>query len=136
MKQSVTYITLFVLSLFCTKVSAQNEASKPEVIYPVYFDVSPPLRDMVKIAPEKADNSLKVIKNYFNIKKNKVAFPSDWVDPLIQHTRTRMTTQDSTIENFLGNSNTQGYDPPDTYGVRLALNDYFAFGKLSFLNIQ
>jgi hypothetical protein len=131
MKQSVTYITLFVLSLFCTNVSSQNEASKPEVIYPVYFDVSPPLRDMVKIAPEKADNSLKVIKNYFNIKKNKVAFPSDWVDPLIQHTRTRMTTQDSTIENFAGNSNTQGYDPPDTYG-QVGLNDYFALVNCHF----
>ena len=127
MKRTLTFIFSLALVLAGINVFAQKDALKPEVIHPVYFDISPPLRDMVKIAPEKADNSLKVIKNYFNVLKDrdKTTFPSDWVDPSVQHTRLRMTpTQDSTILNFLGNSNSQGYDPPDTYG-QVGLNNYF-----------
>jgi hypothetical protein len=134
MKKAITFISSLAFVLFCMNVSAQQDAIKPEVKHPVYFDVSPPLRDMVKNSPEKADNTLKVIKNYFNARKNKnkESFSSDWVDPLIQHIRTSMTTQqDSTIQNFLGNTNTQGYDPPDTYG-QVGPNDYFALVNCHF----
>ena len=134
MKKSITFISLLVFVLFGINVFAQTETLKPEVKHPVYFDVSPPLRDMVKIAPEKADNSLKVIKNFFNARKNKnkETFPPDWVDPLIQHARMKMTqNQDSTIENFDGNSNSQGYDPPDTYGA-VSPSYYFALVNCHF----
>lgn len=40
-------------------------------------------------------------------------------------------TQDSTIQNFLGNTNMQGYDPPDTYG-QVGPNDYFALVNCHF----
>lgn len=128
MKKNITLFSLLFLLLFGFKATAQNEPLKPVVQHPVYFDVSPPLRDMVKAAPEKADNSLKVIKNFFNSRnnRNKENFSSYWIDPSIQHSRMRMTTtSDSTIENFAGNSNTQGYDPPDTYGA-VGPDDYFA----------
>jgi len=131
MKQVITLFSSLALILFCMNGLAQNENIKPEVKHPVYFDVSPPLRDMIKMAPEKADNSLKVIKNYFNSRdnKNKVTYPNDWVDPLIQKTRRIIakmdsTSQDSTIQNFNGGNNNQGYDPPDTYG-QVGPNDYF-----------
>jgi hypothetical protein len=126
MKKIVSLLLLLIFFFSFIDVFTQNVAGKPEVKHPVYFDVSPPLRDMAKILP-KADNSLKVIKNYFNARKtrNKETFSSDWADPLVQkHQKHNMTTSDSTIQNFLGGTNNQGYDPPDTYGV-VGLNDYF-----------
>jgi hypothetical protein len=134
MKKPITFVSSLVLFLFSSYGFAQKETLKPEVQRPVYFDVSPPLRDMVKITPEKADNSLKVVKNFMNSarNRNKITFPSDWVDPLIQHPRMKMTqNQDSTIENFAGNNNSQGYDPPDTYGA-IGPNDYFALVNCHF----
>jgi hypothetical protein len=118
MKKIINIISSLALILFCMDAFAQKEALKPEVKHPVYFDVSPPLRDMPTISA-KADNSWRVIKNYFDARKNrnKESFSSDWVDPLVQRQyQYKMSTADSTIQNFSGNSNTQGYDPPDTYG--------------------
>ena len=121
--------------VFCIHFAfGQNMATGPIVRYPIYFDVSPPLKDMVKIVPPKADNSLKVIKNFFNVKKNRnrEIFSPDWVDPIVQRTINRMTTSpDSTIQNFLGGTNTQGYDPPDTYG-NVGLSDYFQIVNCHF----
>ncbi|MGA3012834.1 MAG: T9SS type A sorting domain-containing protein [Bacteroidales bacterium] len=132
MKRIFALLFSLILILSCISVYAQKEAIKPEIKHPVYFDISPPLRDMPVLLP-KSDNSWKVIKNFINFRKNrnKEAFPSDWTDPLIQH-KTKMTTaQDSTILNFLGNTNTQGYDPPDTYGD-VGPNDYFALVNCHF----
>jgi Secretion system C-terminal sorting domain len=90
----------------------------PEINKPVYFDVSPPLRDLVKTVPDKADNSWKVIMNHFNMKKRHgERFPSDWKDPLVLNdVKLRATSQDTIMANFDGNSNSQGYDPPDVTG--------------------
>lgn len=127
MKNSMKIIFSLLFVFLCVYVSlAQDEISKPEIKRPVYFDVSPPLRDMPTITA-RTDNTWKVIKNYFNARKNrnKDMFPSDWKDPLVQrHYKMSPATQDSTIENFLGNTNTQGYDPPDTYGD-VGPNHYF-----------
>ena len=125
-----------LIGLLCIIMStgfSQTDGSKPVVQKAIYFDVSPPLRDMVKSTPEKADNSWKVIKNYFNARKNnRQTFSSDWVDPLIQHNyKIPTTTQDSTIQNFQSNSNTQGYDPPDTYG-QVGPNHYFSLVNCHF----
>ena len=69
MKKVSLIISMLV---FCTYFSfCQNDISGPIVQYPVYFDVSPPLRDMVKNPPPKADNSWKdgIVKNHFNIRQ-------------------------------------------------------------------
>jgi len=126
MKKNFFYFSSLAFIFLCISALAQKEAIKPEIKYPVYFDVSPPLRDM-PILTENADNSLKVIKNFINARKNKkkVAFSSNWIDPLVQNKNQLMTTADSTIQNFLGNTNTQGYDPPDTHGD-VGPNNYFA----------
>lgn len=79
MKKVIIFISSLGLILSNVNVLAQNDASKPEVKYPIYFDVSPPLRDMVQNSPKEADNSWKVIRNYFNVKKNVETFPSDWI---------------------------------------------------------
>jgi hypothetical protein len=44
---------------------AQEEVSKPIVVKPVFFDVSPPLRDMINMDPGEADMTWKdgVVKN-------------------------------------------------------------------------
>jgi len=55
MKKIISLLGVFCL--FFTTGYSQNDVSKPIVQGPVYFDVSPPLRDMVKYAPAKADNS-------------------------------------------------------------------------------
>ncbi|MEI8006283.1 MAG: T9SS type A sorting domain-containing protein [Bacteroidota bacterium] len=124
MKKNI--LLLITLLLFVLAGFAQTESSKPIVQKAMYFDVSPPLRDMMKAAPEKADNSWKVIKNHFDLNKSSwKSFPEDWTDPRRQRVyNQRATTSDSTIQNFDGNSNTQGYDPPDTYGV-VGPNHYF-----------
>ena len=57
-----------ILILFCMSSFAQKEILKPEIKHPVYFDVSPPLKDM-PVLSEKSDNSWKVIKNFFNFRK-------------------------------------------------------------------
>ena len=90
----------------------------PEVIKPVYFDVSPPLRDLYRTVPEKADNSWKVILNHFNAnKKPRQHFPADWKDPLVRNDiKLWATSQDTIIADFDGNTNGQGYDPPDVTG--------------------
>lgn len=57
------FFQLFFLNRFFS--FAQDGDLKPSVSYPVYFDISPPLKDMIKSAPVKADNSRKegIVKN-------------------------------------------------------------------------
>jgi|GEM_PF-293264 len=116
-----------LLLVFCACFSfGQNNISGPIVQYPVYFDVSPPLRDMVKYPPKKADISWKdgVVKNKFNIRpRPKGQEPGGLSDPGLQ-IMNGTTTTDTTIVNFDGNTNTQGYVPPDTYGD-VGPNHYF-----------
>jgi len=127
---------LMSLCAVISVVYAQNDISKPTVQAASYFDVSPPLTEMINSFPGRVDNSWKngVVKNFFNARKNrnKGMFSSGWVDPLVQHSyKNRAATQDSTIQNFQGNSNTQGYDPPDTYGD-VGPNDYFGLVNCHF----
>ncbi len=118
-----------IMTLFLALVtlsSGQNTETGPVVQYPVYFDVSPPLRDMAKKFPGKADNTWKdgVVKNKFNIrKKPTVSIPAGQFDPYLQSVN-GMTTSDTTLQNFDGNTNTEGVVPPDTHGD-VGPNHYF-----------
>lgn len=114
-------ITMFLAGLLLTalSVSAQSDASGPVVMYPVYFDVSPPLRDMVKQAPSKVDMTWKdgVVKNYLQ-RNNKGYNPSknqENYDPVLQDYFGDAPT-DTTIANFEGVNNIFGGVPPDTDG--------------------
>jgi len=111
-----------LLGILCCVIStgfAQTDVSKPIVQSPTYFDVSPPLRDMVKQYPVKADNSWKdgIVKNqlYPFGRPTDEESKSAPVDPSVQKWYGR-GIMDTTIMNFDGNSNTEGYVPPDTYG--------------------
>jgi hypothetical protein len=108
-----------ILSLFITAGFAQNDVSKPIVHKPVYFDVSPPLRDMVKYAPRKADNSWKdgmVLNHNFPYGKSSGEQNKEsGIDPNVQRWFGSVMT-DTTVENFDGCTNSDGVVPPDTYG--------------------
>jgi hypothetical protein len=112
---------------FCMHFAfGQNNITGPIVQYPVYFDVSPPLRDIVKTALPKADNTWKdgIVNNHFNIHpKPSGQTPGGLSDPNLQ-TKNGLIITDTTIQNFDGNTNLQGVYPPDTYG-EVGPNHYF-----------
>jgi hypothetical protein len=118
---------LLSLLIFCATFSfGQNNVIGPVVQYPTYFDVSPPLRDMVKNLPKKAETSWKdgIVKNKFNIRKHPSGPQTGGLsDPGLQMMTGQVTT-DTTIVNFDGNTNTEGYYPPDTHGD-VGPNHYF-----------
>ncbi|MCX6244363.1 MAG: T9SS type A sorting domain-containing protein [Bacteroidetes bacterium] len=100
------------ISLF----AQQQVAPKPVVCKPVWFDVSPPLRDMAAQSVT-ADQSWKdgVVKNQFNRPHNKkVPVMQKFTDPVLQD-QFGKTVTDTTIENFEG-LGSGAYIPPDTYG--------------------
>ena len=119
--------SILLLMLFCMNfVFAQNNVTGPIVQSPVYFDVSPPLRDMVKNLPKHTETSWKdgIVKNKFNIRQHpKAAVPAGISDPNLQRLNGTAVT-DTTIVNFDGNTNTEGYYPPDTHGD-VGPNHYF-----------
>ena len=132
MKKILTILA--VLMMYSSLSIAQNDASKPIVRKPVYFDVSPPLRDMVQEAAKKADNSWKqeIVKNKFNTYN---PFSSQvlngWEsDPNIQKAFGKVQT-DTTIMNFDGVGNIGGYTPPDTQGD-VGPNHYFQVVNCSY----
>ena len=98
---------------------AQDNApggSKPIVCKPVYFDVTPPMRDMMSLPPSPGDHSWKdgIVKNFFNVKKNNPGNPNV-IDPGVQDYPGQILV-DTTIQNFQGITNPNGYYPPDTHG--------------------
>ena len=111
------YSLLFVV--FVESLSGQTDLSKPIIKTPVYFDISPALRDIKTNAPGPADLTWKdgVVKNFFNF-KNHHPDSTDLIngaDPNMQ-TDFGMSPTAITGQNFDGISNTMGYVPPDTDG--------------------
>ncbi len=122
--------SLYLLILFfsaTTFVTAQETALKPTVSRPVYFDVSPPLREILKQAPGQLDASWKdgVVKNYFkSVGTVSRQRPSAAIfDPSLQDQNGSLPS-DSTIQNFEGMGNISGAVPPDTHG-EVGLNHFF-----------
>ena len=104
-------ITLFVAFILLAAISfSQQEASKPIVITASYFDVSPPLRDMIKTIPAKADQTWKdgVVKNFFDVKRSRQADTDDPLatDPNVQSMQ-GPRAPDSVEQSFDGVPNPQ-----------------------------
>ena len=114
------------ISLVCCFSGFTQELNHPKSIQkPVYFDVSPPLRDLANLQPLKADQTWKdgVVKNFFNFNHPKDATPnSDYSDNQIQRMFGPLTV-DTTIENFEGLGG-NSVIPPDTDGD-VGPNHYF-----------
>jgi len=103
--------------LFSLVLQAQNEGLKPHIDRPVYFDISPPLRDMLRKAPQPADRSWKdgVVPNKFNEEGMDVDAGVQFLtDAALQNFDGNLLT-DTTISNFNGLSAGSSV-PPDTYG--------------------
>ncbi len=125
MKKHVTFFVAFLL--LAAFSYSQEEAPKPIVINACYFDVSPPLREMVKNLPPVADMSWKdgVVKNILNPHRfhqtdtdNPMATDQNvqrWFGPRVP---------DSVEYSFDGVNNTQGLVPPDTDGD-VGMDHYF-----------
>jgi hypothetical protein len=130
---TVTYLTLmkktFSLLILLLPVMnfavAQETALKPRVDRAVYFDVSPPLRDMMKSEPGKLDASWKdgVVKNYFSIVTGQQPDGPVSGDPGLQDYNGDLPS-DTTIQNFEGMPNVSGSVPPDTHG-EVGVNYFF-----------
>ena len=125
MKKSLYLIMLLISSI--SLVNAQETVLKPMVDHAVYFDISPPLRDMIKSSPEQLDASWKdgVVPNYINPdlkNKQQQGFPG-YHDPGLQDYNGSLPS-DTTIQNFEGMANVSGSVPPDTHG-EVGLNHFF-----------
>ena len=133
MKKSFTLLTMVFL-LVNLAFSQERTVYHPTLIAkPVYFDVSPPLRDMWQSPPEKADNSWKdgIVKNYpdpFRYRNAANAIPTP--DAGLQNFNGPLTP-DTTIQNFDGLGNPSGYVPPDTYG-EVGPNHFFQVVNCSY----
>ena len=104
---------LFSLILFSvfTGGFSQNLPLKPQVDKPVYFDVSPPLRDLVLRTPSRVDHSWKdgVVPNKFAPSDNQTSQEGQqpFVDPSVQEAFGYLQT-DTTLQNFNGVGATGG----------------------------
>ena len=132
MKKQITLFVAFML--FAALSYSQQEASKPIVIKASYFDISPPLREMVKTFPSKADLSWKdgVVKNFLDVKRTREADTDDPLatDPNVQRSF-GPSSPDSVEQSFDGVANPQGYVPPDTDGD-VGPNHYFQVVNCSY----
>ncbi len=132
MKKTISLISFLLLGM--NLAFSQQEAPKPVVDLPVYFDISPPLRDLVNLAPEAYDCSWKdgVVKNHLDFNPGsapKSGIPNAF-DAIVQN-RFGYYQPDTTIANFDGVGNVNGAVPPDTYG-EVGPNHYFQVVNLSY----
>jgi hypothetical protein len=131
MKHFLSVILLAALG--SGSLAAQETSLVPKVAKPVYFDVSPPLRDMVRQKPGQADLSWKdgAVPNRFGAKVNTdQAGAVPFADPGLQDSF-GMLTFDTIIVNFDALGNVNGYVPPDTYG-EAGPNQYFLTVNASY----
>ncbi|MGA3013302.1 MAG: hypothetical protein ABSD71_04620, partial [Bacteroidales bacterium] len=84
--KKISFLLLLCVTGFLT-VAQQVQISTPTVKRPVYFDVSPPLRDMAFLNEVKPDISWKdgVVRNNFNSRRIDSQIPApDFRDVSIQ----------------------------------------------------
>ncbi|HNY02356.1 MAG TPA: hypothetical protein PKG48_07210, partial [Bacteroidales bacterium] len=112
-----TFILAACLLLAPAFSFSQETGQKPIVMKPVYFDVSPPLIDMVQKSDVIIDHSWKegIVKNKLNTLSHDEGDNSYvGVDPVVQPFFGDQVT-DTTIQNFDGVGANGSY-PPDTDG--------------------
>jgi len=127
-------VYFFVFLLTGVSAIAQQQIFTPALVQkPVYFDISPPLRDIVNLKDFRADATWKdgVVKNNFNNRHlNGQASPiPDFTDPYLQDYFGLLET-DTTIQNFEG-LNGGSFIPPDTDGD-IGPNHYFQVVNCSY----
>ena len=120
---------LFIGFLFLVNTghaqNTKNNMGKPIVIKASYFDISPPLRDMVKNPNAKVDKTWKegIVINKSNVFSNDRDLKEAFVEDPIRQSFFGQTLTDTTIQNFDGVP-MSGFLPPDTDGD-VGPNNYF-----------
>jgi PKD repeat protein len=117
------FLTLFLLVLSALSsfpaFSQSGSHPEPRIIKPVYFDISPPLRDMAAKMTLVSDMTWKdgVVKNMFDVfpPPDDPYFDAGIADPGLQSAAGTGPTDDP-IQNFEGVNNLTGVLPPDTDG--------------------
>lgn len=128
------YFTLLLLLLiFSGTIQSQDQPLKPQVSRPVYFDISPPLRDMLQWGENQEDRSMKTeaVKNHFDFYPGageKQGIPG-FVDPALQDVM-GLLPSDTTLQNFSGIGAGNSV-PPDTHG-EAGPNHYFQVVNTSY----
>jgi len=111
-------ISFLLLGCFTALISsAQSTADiKPRVSKCIYFDVSPPLRDMIKTPPAKADMSWKdgIVLNHLR-RSDQPKDASAGVDYTVQNYH-GINTTDTLLASFDGANNVNNVAPPDCDG--------------------
>jgi len=130
MRKHFTLILFFALLTGYT--SAQEKTSTPVVAKATYFDVSPPLRDMVQSTNEVADRSWKegYVKNITNTFSNPNEKADGYIEDPIRQSFFGAILTDTTIQNYDGVS-MSGLVPPDTDGD-VGPNNYFQVVNVRF----
>jgi hypothetical protein len=127
----IGFLTLVNLSQAQNKY---NEVGKPIVIKPCFFDISPPLRDMMQDANAKADLSWKdgVVKNH---QYPAGLLPKNYPDAIKSdpHVQTVFgaLNPDTTSQNFDGVPSNNGVCPPDPTGD-VGPNNYVQIVNLQY----
>jgi hypothetical protein len=126
----------FFLIFLLTGISAiaQQQLFSPAAVQkPVYFYISPPLRDMANQPQFHVDVTWKdgVVRNNFNSRhlSGQGTTQPDFTDPSLQDHFGQILT-DTTIQNFEG-LGSGAYIPPDTYGD-VGPNHYFQVVNFSY----
>ena len=116
---NIKLLNLFFLLLITVSATAQQQIFKPALVQKaIFFDVSPPLRDMVQKSDAITDQSWKelIIKNKQNVISNDHSVADNqFIDPVRQTSFGDAMTSDTTIQNFDGIVMNGGL-PPDTDG--------------------
>jgi hypothetical protein len=132
------YLIIFPAMLMAGFLQGQDsqEQNVPIVSKAVYFDVTPPLRDMPIVLPGERDRSWKdgIIQNksvedQFKIRRDDIT--EDFVDPVLQKSYPSSREVTGPVQNFDGVGNLCGCAPPDTDGD-VGPNHYFQMINLSF----
>ena len=119
-------VTLFSCLFVIVNLSfSQTDVSKPIVIKANYFDVSPPLRDMIQQNSTKVDMSWKeiVVRNPSNVFTQNSDKPDQYFNDPVRQSTFGQVLSDTTIQNFEGVGFNGGL-PPDTDGD-VSPNYYF-----------
>ena len=135
MKRLLLFIYLGSFLALSNILNAQNETIYPsQIITPIHFDVSKPLRDVKIIPPGERSRSWKdnVILNKFNFKEE-FKKPSEFQgpDPVLQEGQGTMQSPKAIVQNFEGAPNLCNCAPPDTDGD-VGPNHFFQMTNLSF----
>jgi hypothetical protein len=130
------FFTIAMLVAGIIQGQDEREVNVPIVSKAVYFDVTPPLRDMPIVLPGERHRAWKdnIIQNKSMEKEFKITdpdIPEDFVDPVLQQSYPATREITGPVLNFDGIGNVNGVYPPDTDGD-VGLNYYFQMINLSF----